>query len=487
MSEPMKPDNHSIGKKVFGPDDQELFACLSLDRNPLHMDAVAARRLITGHPVVHGIHILLTAIEYWNGDDNLPPVYVSCTFNNPVNVGETVSFFQEKRCASEYSVEASVNGVLCAQVILTTAQLEGDERVAAASVDIEPVTDASVVENLVSPLDMSPEHQLGKIYQVRLNSADFSASYPRSYRYFGKEGVAAVAALSYFVGMVCPGLHSIFSSLSFVLNEESDEYGALAFSILKYNDRYRSFDISFDGRIKGGIRAFRRMPPQPQPSFEEISALVAASEFRGTRSLVIGGSRGLGELAAKILAAGGGDVIVTYATGLGDAEKIRNEINQRGMGRCEILKFDLLSDVFDSLGVNDETLGAVYYFATPRIFRKRVGIFDSSLLQEFIEVYIDRFYALCASLEAGAAGGKIKVYFPSTVFVAERPKGMVEYAIAKAAAEVLIQEINKSFRKVSVLATRLPRLNTDQTSSLFKLPTDSNLEALIPVIRSMNK
>jgi hypothetical protein len=64
---------------------------------------------------------------------------------------------------------------------------------------------------------------------------------------------------------------------------------------------------------------------------------------------------------------------------------------------------------------------------------------------------------------------------------------MSEYAMAKAAAEVLIEEINKSFEKLSVISTRLPRLNTDQTSSIVKISTESNLEALLPIIRSLNK
>jgi hypothetical protein len=74
---------------------------------------------------------------------------------------------------------------------------------------------------------------------------------------------------------------------------------------------------------------------------------------------------------------------------------------------------------------------------------------------------------------------------PSTVFISERPDGLVEYAMAKAAAEVLIEDINRSFSRVSILSTRLPRLGTDQTSSVLKLPTGDNLDALLPVVRAM--
>ncbi len=51
----------------------------------------------------------------------------------------------------------------------------------------------------------------------------------------------------------------------------------------------------------------------------EVGPHVSANEFTGAAALVVGGSRGLGELTAKLLAAGGGRVTITYAYGEGDA------------------------------------------------------------------------------------------------------------------------------------------------------------------------
>ena len=49
--------------RSFSIADQTAFATLSGDFNPLHIDAVAARRLMFGRPVVHGIHLLLWALD----------------------------------------------------------------------------------------------------------------------------------------------------------------------------------------------------------------------------------------------------------------------------------------------------------------------------------------------------------------------------------------------------------------------------------------
>jgi NAD(P)-dependent dehydrogenase (short-subunit alcohol dehydrogenase family) len=320
---------------------------------------------------------------------------------------------------------------------------------------------------------------------IQLNAADFAAEFPQSHELLGKERFAAVCALSYFVGMVCPGLHSMFSSLRFDLKDPSQGNGSLAFVVRRYDRRVGLFEISFHGCIEGALKAFIRPPSQLQPSLAELERHVVAEEFRGSRSLIIGGSRGLGEITAKVLAAGGGDVIVSYASGAEDARMVCDEINSAGKGRCETVKFDLTVDTPGSMDVDCSTLDAVYFFATPRIFRKKAATFMPSLFQEFSTFYVEKFHELCAHLQAAAGTRTIRVFFPSSIAVAERPRGMTEYSMAKAAAEILIQDINRAYGNVSVTCARLPRLNTDQTATLLKVASESNLATMMPIIRSM--
>ncbi|MBL8012529.1 MAG: hypothetical protein JNN05_01640, partial [Candidatus Omnitrophica bacterium] len=51
--------------RSFSMVDQYGFARLSGDYNKMHVDAVAARRFMFGRPVVHGIHLVLFALEEW--------------------------------------------------------------------------------------------------------------------------------------------------------------------------------------------------------------------------------------------------------------------------------------------------------------------------------------------------------------------------------------------------------------------------------------
>ena len=475
-----------IGERMFSEEDQQRFARLSHDFNPLHMDPVAARRLMTGRQVVHGIHIVLTGLEFWQSNTNQAPEFIRCTFNNPVSIGDRVVYAQCDDPGHKTStVEAAVDGLVCATFTLV---LPGALQASKPPVAHLPVSDVDlhIPTTFLQALDEVPEFHQGKAYGLQPDATDLSAYFSNSHRLLGNERLAATLALSYIVGMVCPGLHSVFSALNMDLCEKTAGDGLLRFSLRKYDPRFRLFNICFSGPIDGDIKAFLRLPVQSQPSVSDLSSHVLAHEFKGTRTLVIGGSRGLGEITAKILAAGGGDTVITYAQGLEDARAIGDEIEAGGAARCQIVRLDLSCDGFDSLPIDWETLDAIYFFATPRIFRKKFNVFDPRLFREFSDFYIVNFYELCLFLEKTLTTGRVKVYFPSTVFVEARPKGMTEYAMAKSAAEVLIEEINRSFTKLSVLCTRLPRLSTDQTASIVKVLTESNVGTLLPLIRRLN-
>ena len=72
---------------------QQVFAHLSGDFNPMHVDAVAARRLISGRPVVHGIHLVLWGLDTWLSQCELPVTLLSlhAVFSKPVDVGSTAT------------------------------------------------------------------------------------------------------------------------------------------------------------------------------------------------------------------------------------------------------------------------------------------------------------------------------------------------------------------------------------------------------------
>jgi hypothetical protein len=474
----------SIGRRTFSLEDQRLFAELSGDCNPMHVDPIAARRLMTGRQVVHGIHVMLSALEHRQEVDRGPPTSINCSFSSAVSVGDTVEFRQAEESQASI-LEASVDEVVCTRIILsfaTATQPADDEPTPSGATRSRPV---QLPGRLLEPMDEVPAFFLGKQFAVSLDGPDPSGPFAHSLRYLGREAVVAIVALSYIVGMACPGLHSVFSSLKLNLPKKAGAREPLRFTLCSHDPRFGLFEIGVSGPVDGLIRAFHRPPAMRQPSVLDLKPHVAEREFAGTRSLVIGGSRGLGEVTAKLLAAGGGDTVITYASGASDAQDVVEEISAGTPTRCEAVWLDLTTGRFDQCALDWNGFSAIYYFATPRIYKKKSGLFKVEHFNEFIEFYVSRFHDLCMFLETTLTGRKVRLYFPSTVFIDDRPKGLAEYAMAKSAAEVLIGEINRSFAKVTVCSSRLPRLSTDQTTSIMRLSTGSNAEILLPVIRSM--
>ena len=82
-----------VSTRVFTDADQSHFAELSGDFNPMHLDALAARRLIFGRRVVHGIHMLLWGLDNWLAKAAAPVslTRLSAVFLRPLGVEETVN------------------------------------------------------------------------------------------------------------------------------------------------------------------------------------------------------------------------------------------------------------------------------------------------------------------------------------------------------------------------------------------------------------
>ena len=152
--------------------------------------------------------------------------------------------------------------------------------------------------------------------------------------------------------------------------------------------------------------------------------------YQGQKALVIGGSRGLGELTAKVLAAGGADVKISYLQGREDAQRVCAEIG----GNCSAFQFDVTSDRAVSPALMDAS--HVYFFATARIRKENTP----EALQAYCDVYVKAFEQLVKRLAASVK--PIHVFYPSSVFVSERPSGFEAYSSAKEEGEHKCAELH---------------------------------------------
>jgi len=446
----------------------------------MHVDQLQARRTPAGAPVVHGIHLALWALDSLAAaQPDFPPFSaLRAQFNKFVYPDERVEVVLTQLGPTSAGMDISVDGAPRSKITVEFGDAaKGGTDWSSTSLESIPFSPA--------PLNLTFEQMSGRAGRLsfQMTPDEAVALFPAATRWLGARRIAALAASTYLVGMVCPGLNSIYGKLSISACADENQEDSLAFHATGTDSLFRSVDQEIaGGGITGTVRSFARTPPVAQATMESLIGMVGPAEFAGSVALIVGGSRGLGELTAKIIAAGGGHVLLTWKTGEDDAEKIAQEIRSAG-GVCRTLAYDARKPAAEQLASLVEVPTHAYYFATPTIYRPQAEVFNTERLKDFLSVYVDGFWQLSQALRARQP--KLSVFYPSSVFVTERPKGMTEYAMAKAAGEALCADMNLSLSPLHVTVNRLPRMATDQTGSVSAVKTADSLETLLPLIREV--
>ena len=460
-------------KKQFTLENQLKFAKLSGDYNPIHIDKIAARRMIFGMPIVHGVHGLLWALDTWLQDANETISILS------------IKVFFEKPIGLDEEIILSINNDGC-RVRMT---LFGSDLQVKSTIIF--TWERSKIQNSFIPINRFPdkssscaisnEEIMGKSgkLDLYLNVQVAKEVFPNLLNFVSPLQVAVFLGISRLVGVECPGLHSLFSELSLEYCIEDHECKTLKYEVKQFKRKMSLALISVTSPImKGNIRAFLRPKIQKQDSYKKIQNLVDGAEFIGWRVIVIGGSRGLGEVCAKILAAGGAKVIITYCYGIEDANKIVEEINIKSSDIAKSMHYDALvpnQKAFDLPQINWHPTH-LFYFATPYISSGENGEFSTNLFNNFCKYYVVGFMN-CINLFL--KGGLRYIFYPSSVFLDNIPTNMGEYASSKIAGEMLCQYIEKNNKGLKIYKPRLPRVSTDQTVGVLPLNNDDPVSVML--------
>lgn len=478
----MKHSPQELTKRVFDWGLQEQFAEFSGDRNPMHMDAVAARRTHAGRPVVHGMHAVLWALETLALQGELPPGFlqIKVQFQKLIYVGDVVEFENERQDSADIRLRLCVDGtpLILIRIALADGVLSEAPELRADEVP-PPEWPHEPIERSLDQI----EHASGWL-SVAQDAATSEKRFPALSAVIGPRRVSGLACLSRLVGMVCPGLHSTFFGLTARVAELHVAANAIHFHVVSVHGQFRLVKQEIaGGGWSGTVESIARIPPVAQPSLEELKQIVGSGEFAGTRALIIGGSRGLGELVAKLIAAGGGAVTITYAVGRKDAIEVQRQIRAHG-GQCDVKHFDAMLSASEQLVPVDRRTTSIYYFATGPIFVRKTRAYMPELFKEFSRVYLDAFHEVCAAV-LGNAESQISIFYPSSVAVTDHAADMTEYAMAKAAGEMLCADLARADARIRVIVERLPRMLTDQTATTMPVKTASPLDVMLPIVRRM--
>jgi len=468
--------------RAFTSAEQSAFAALSGDRNPLHVDPVAARRLLFGRQIVHGVHALLRALDecFTGAADPAELRRVKADFHAGIGIDQAVELTCADRNDRSADVRLEIEGAPVMSIRAEWAAARPHpadpgvpSRPEAAECRDRSLDDVVAASGSV-PLHFDPEKAAGL--------------FPNLTRCLPHDQLSILLGTTRLVGMECPGLHSIYSGLDLAFTPDRSGPPELAYRVGHANRPLGLLTIEVRAPgTSGRLSAFYRPKPQAQPPFAAISRHVEPGEFSGQRALVVGGSRGLGEVAAKILAAGGAEVVITYQRGEQDARRVVAELNAHG-AKADCRRLDVLEP---PRPLGPAVPGAhalyplyLYYFATPPIFGAAKGRFSARRFEQFSRYYVAGFLRTARAL---IASGLSKVFYPSSAAVDELPPDMGEYAAAKAAGEVACAFLQKTNSGLAVHMPRLPRAATDQTAGLLPVPSRDPVAVLLGPLRRLRE
>jgi acyl dehydratase len=460
--------NLILDRRVFDIESQILFAKISGDCNPVHVDQLQARRTVVGQCIVHGVHAVLWALE------SCAFLKIPCfseidvSFLKPIYLNEEIICIwdQEKQ-----QLILSGDGVVLVRIKTKTETFS--RRVFGA---VERASPASTPENNTF---FDCEQQVNRLFQVHSDDEGLRDLFPNVAATYGFEVLCELAELSYLVGMECPGLYSLFGGFNVAFSVS--EHECPQYSVVNSDPRFSSLTVKVLARnFQGEVQAFYRPPPVKNPSIIEIVPYVNKGEFSKTHALIIGGSRGLGELVAKVIGAGGGSSLITYNTGRDEAKAVADEISAYG-SFSETCQF--AAGASADFRVELDGITQVYYFASPKILGKRSTKFDLNQRSLFMAAYVQAFELTLRYLVG--MGLSPTIFYPSTIFIDKPQKDFEYYVEAKKQGELKCDQLSRELN-LKILSLRLPKLNTDQTQAMFSKECESGVDAMLQVVRKMN-
>jgi len=469
-------------QRKFTSEDQIDFAKLSGDYNPLHLDPVLARRLLFGRQVVHGLHALLWSLDHHlkSCTKSLELWSVKASFLAGIGVGQTVHCLVTRQDENRVAIQLEADDVPASWLEITWSPLQHFRK--------------GMLPDMTSDPQQGREISLAELAaasgQLTLffNGDLAGRLFPNLSRILPPMQLAALLATTRLIGMECPGTHSIYSSLNLSFFSDNAQGSNLNYHVADYNQRLAlvSMEVAAPG-MNGQVKAFLRPLPQKQAAFTDIQRQVESEEFSAQQALIVGGSRGLGEVTAKLLAAGGADVILTYYRGEQDARGIVEEIVSNGANAdCFSLNVLEPSQGLAAMITNRFRPLYLYYFATPHIFGAAKGRFSPQRFASFNEYYVTGFLRTVQAL-ADPTNGLQKVFYPSSAAIEELPLDMGEYAAAKMAGEILCDFLHKAHPGLAIHKPRLPRVATDQTVSLLPAGNQDPVSVLLSHLRYLRQ
>jgi len=461
---------------IINKKKQLFFIKISNDRNPIHDIRKNKSKLNLEGTIVHGMHVVIESLEILSKKNNVnlkKIKYLEGTFKNPV--------FLNDKCYLSYKKVNTFKSLL----IIKVENLEAIEIIIFFKDEENSKLNKikKIGNGLKKPLLNNIKKKIKKNIFFNHNSSNIiiKKKFPSLYKNLGYSRLSSIIMMSTAVGMYWPGENSLFSS--FKINFTNINKDKIKLGIIKTDKR---FLYSKSKLVSSGIEAlmfsFFRSENIKQKKIGFIKKYIKKDKFKNHRALIIGGSRGLGEITAKIIASGGGYPTITYNSNKKIALKLKSEIFSSNF-KCRLIKLSINKNGnFKSNVLKKFNYNSIYYFATPLIFRRKNNNFNYKIYKEFFNTY-------CTPLKKIVLLNKTNkpftFFFPSTEFILKKNIFLKEYIKAKSLGEKELLNLSKKY-KFTPIIKRFPKILTDQNNTVFSNVTHSGYKSILSVIKEVD-
>lgn len=455
----------------FSSDDQQVFSRISGDSNPIHLDTSWAERVFPGAIVVFGVFVVLTVLEALKF--STPICGLKVKFIKPIYQDEQISFsFLEKD--SEIEIQVFIGKDVAIKIQLMQHALARIRNIDISYTGL--AAEACQAEELTF---LQIQNASGSV-KVPGSDNSIRSLFPNCSRQLGLNTVQGLLALSQIVGMRCPGRRGLFSGFELRIRNKSVRKPYLSYKCV-YANKSLGFSrlVVLGYGIEGLVEAYFTLP---KDKLVKIYPESTTRQYSESNALIIGGS-GLGHTCALLLANGGAKVCVTSRSkpikGTPTFDLLEKYINVSSR----------ILDVTDSASVHEFTsnvcgeIRSIYYFPTPRIFRRRLRILSETDTFDFLNYYVFSFVRLIETLYMSNKCSKdVSIFYPSSIAVEDANPNQFEYYISKLAGEEACTLLKKKYPRINLIVVRLPRLETDQTNSFIQISSSDNLSCLAEIV-----
>ena len=440
--------------KNFTLKDSLDFSSITGDYNPIHLNEEYARRSIAGKPVVHGVNLIFWALnEYLKiKKKKIQIKNINAIFNKFILIKEKVKMKISKDIKKKVMIEF-FNSENYAKISFNYKIIKNINN---KVISKEKVKKFSSKFNEFSKLANIIKHR-AKVFKEEplLNRKILQKKFIYLFKYCNLDQSLDLSAITRFVGMRVPGLNSILYSIKLNSNKNRDE---INFKIKNYDKRFNLINLFMKGlSFEGSIMTFIR----PNNKNKKLSKFpkIPKNFFSSQRSLVIGGTKGLGESTVNILSNGSAKILLSYYSGKKDALKLRKK-------NTDIFYLNIEKNL------NSEQIKKIrkfkpthlYYFATPKIFVGEAMNFNVKKFDYFNKYYLTGFDKIFQIVDKE----NLKIVFSPSSIAVNKPTGkLFEYACSKSAMETYFNYLNNKFPSIQFYYPQLEKIRTEQTLTTF--------------------